>query len=219
MAAPGRHRRISHRRPSRTGTKVAVAGTTLSTAAVPVFGIAAPAHAANAATWDRVAMCESSGNWHDNTGNGYYGGLQFLESTWLGYGGGKYGARADLATPAEQMAIANRVLEAQGPGAWPVCGPRAGLTWADTSIPGPPVTSVVAVAIHHHHARHAHHARPARPAHLIRYTVRSGDTLSGIASRYHVAGGWERLYQLNRRTIGSDPGMIYPGQRLLVPRR
>ncbi|WP_051705198.1 transglycosylase family protein [Streptomyces sp. NRRL S-455] len=88
----------------------------------------APASAASQSTWDKVAKCESSGNWSVNTGNGYYGGLQFSQSTWEGFGGTRYAARADLATRAQQITVAERVLAVQGPGAWPVCGARAGLT-------------------------------------------------------------------------------------------
>jgi septal ring factor EnvC (AmiA/AmiB activator) len=72
--------------------------------------------------WDAVALCESSGNWNINTGNGYYGGLQFSQSTWAAYGGTAYAPRADLATKSQQIAVAERVLAAQGAGAWPVCG-------------------------------------------------------------------------------------------------
>lgn len=92
-------------------------------------GLAAAAPAeADARVWDKVAQCESGGNWSINTGNGYYGGLQFSSSTWKGYGGGAYASRADRATRLEQIAIARRVLDGQGPGAWPSCGRRAGLT-------------------------------------------------------------------------------------------
>ena len=72
--------------------------------------------------WDAVARCESGGNWSINTGNGYYGGLQFSTSTWTGYGGGAYAPRADLATREQQIAVAERVLAGQGKGAWPTCG-------------------------------------------------------------------------------------------------
>ena len=74
--------------------------------------------------WTAIAACESGGNWAISTGNGFYGGLQFTEQTWLGYGGGQYAASANLATPAEQIAVAQRVLAGQGIGAWPVCGAR-----------------------------------------------------------------------------------------------
>jgi len=105
---------------------VAAVGTT-GVAGVAALSAAAPSHAASVSTWDRVAACESSGNWSINTGNGFYGGLQFTTSTWLAYGGAKYAPRADLATKAQQIAIAEKVLAGQGPGAWPVCSVRAGL--------------------------------------------------------------------------------------------
>src|SRR5437588_816888 len=69
-----------------------------------------------------IAQCESGGNWGANTGNGFYGGLQFSEGTWLGYGGGQYASSANLASQAQQIAVAERVLAGQGIGAWPVCG-------------------------------------------------------------------------------------------------
>jgi len=77
--------------------------------------------------WDRIAACESGGNWAINTGNGFYGGLQFTMSTWLGYGGGSYAPRADLATRDQQIAIAQKVQASQGWGAWPVCSVKAGV--------------------------------------------------------------------------------------------
>ena len=92
---------------------------------------AAPAHASSPApvssggvNWSAIAACESGGNWAASTGNGFYGGLQFTEQTWLGYGGGRYASSANLATPAQQIAIAQNVLAGQGIGAWPVCGAR-----------------------------------------------------------------------------------------------
>ncbi|MEV5507222.1 transglycosylase family protein [Streptomyces orinoci] len=94
------------------------------------------AHAASVATWDKVAQCESSGNWHINTGNGYYGGLQFAQSTWEGFGGRQYAPRADLATKEQQIRIAEKVLAVQGPGAWS-CAPGTGLA-DDHADPFPP---------------------------------------------------------------------------------
>lgn len=73
---------------------------------------------ANAAMWDRIAACESGGNWHINTGNGYYGGLQFLTSTWLAYGGGQFAGRADLASREQQITVANRYYAAAGLSGW-----------------------------------------------------------------------------------------------------
>jgi hypothetical protein len=81
-----------------------------------------PAQHAPAHDWSGVAMCESSGNWSINTGNGYYGGLQFSPSTWAAFGGLAHAPRADLATPAQQIAVAEKVLVVQGVGAWPTCG-------------------------------------------------------------------------------------------------
>lgn len=94
--------------------------------ALPFLGvcIAGPAHAASVSTWDKVARCESGGDWSINTGNGHYGGLQFKLSTWRAFGGKGMPHRA---SKAEQIRIAERVLAGQGPGAWPVCGRRAGL--------------------------------------------------------------------------------------------
>ncbi len=103
--------------------------TALTVGAVVVGGVfVAGAADATETVWDRVATCESGGNWAINTGNGYYGGLQFSPTTWSGFGGGRYAARADLATKGQQIEIAQNVLRVQGPGAWPVCSVRAGLT-------------------------------------------------------------------------------------------
>ncbi|MFE9427159.1 transglycosylase family protein [Kitasatospora sp. NPDC006697] len=99
-------------------------------AALPLVGVVAAnsASAATASTWDKVAQCESTGNWSINTGNGFYGGLQFTPSTWAAYGGTAYASSADQATKDQQIAIAEKVLADQGPGAWPVCSVQAGLT-------------------------------------------------------------------------------------------
>jgi nucleoid-associated protein YgaU len=92
---------------------------------------AAPAQASSpvpassgAVNWSAIAACESGGNWAASTGNGFYGGLQFTEQTWLADGGGRYASSANLATPAQQIAVAQNVLASQGIGAWPVCGAR-----------------------------------------------------------------------------------------------
>ena len=82
---------------------------------------AAPA-ASSGANWSAIAACESGGNWSTNTGNGFYGGLQFTQQTWLAYGGGQYASSANLASESEQIAVAQRVEAGQGIGAWPVCG-------------------------------------------------------------------------------------------------
>ena len=109
----GRHREISRARvwAYRGATVGVVAG-------AAALGLAGSASAAPDSTWDSVAQCESSGNWAINTGNGYYGGLQFTESTWDAYGGQQYASRADLATREEQIAVAEQTLAGQGWGAW-----------------------------------------------------------------------------------------------------
>ncbi|CAL9285085.1 transglycosylase family protein [Streptomyces sp. SudanB182_2057] len=236
MAARGRHRRYQPNRINRASLTVTASGAGL---AIPLVA-AGTAHAADAATWNKVAACESSGDWSVNTGNGYYGGLQFTRSTWEAYGGTRYAPRADLAGRDEQIAVAEKVLDGQGPGAWPVCAPRAGLTrgggTADAHT-GSATTHSAHTGSATTHPAHTDSAttHPARtgahPASSVRdvrpqttpqsragraemYTVVRGDTLSGIAGEQRVPGGWRALYAGNRATIGSDPDLIMPGQRL-----
>ncbi|PJE95647.1 peptidase [Streptomyces carminius] len=124
MSASGRHRRAHTSRLSRLSLAISVGGAGV---ALPLIA-AGNANAASVDTWDRVAQCESTGNWSINTGNGFYGGLQFQQSTWEAFGGTQYAPRADLATKEQQIAVAEKVLDGQGPGAWPVCSVKAGLT-------------------------------------------------------------------------------------------
>src|SRR3954447_24424220 len=122
-----------HRKPTTARTialRTATAGVLIGG---PGLAMAAPASGAPLSVWDSVAQCESTNNWSINTGNGYYGGLQFAQSTWEGYGGLQYAPRADLASPSQQIAVAERVLAGQGIGAWPVCG--AHLTGGSTAVP------------------------------------------------------------------------------------
>ncbi|MDT0260572.1 transglycosylase family protein, partial [Jatrophihabitans lederbergiae] len=147
--------------------------------------------------WDGVARCESSGNWAINTGNGYYGGLQFSASTWRAYGGTAYAARADLATKGQQIAIAERTLASQGVGAWPVCGRYLTVATTPVSVPAP--------------VRRA--PAPAPAGHPV-YVVRSGDTLSGIAATHHISGGWRTLVRLNPKI--TNPNRIYVGERIVL---
>ena len=96
----------------KVGTKVAPAAPAAPAAPRSTSGL----------NWAGVAKCESNNHWNDNTGNGYYGGLQFSISTWLSNGGGAYAPRPDLATEAQQIDIANRLYAARGSAPWPVCG-------------------------------------------------------------------------------------------------
>ncbi|MFJ9620056.1 FG-GAP-like repeat-containing protein [Streptomyces noursei] len=104
-----------------------------ATAALTLAGLtlslvsAAPATAASVGTWDKVAQCESSGNWQINTGNGYYGGVQIYLPTWNAYGGREYATYPHQATKQQQILIAEKILAGQGAGAWGSCGAGAGL--------------------------------------------------------------------------------------------
>ncbi|WP_326574443.1 transglycosylase family protein [Streptomyces sp. NBC_00481] len=189
MAVRGRHRRYQPNRINRASLTVTAGGAGM---ALPLIGTGV-AEAADVETWDKVAACESTSDWNINTGNGYYGGLQFSQSTWEAFGGTAYAARADLATKEQQIAIAEKVLDGQGPDAWPVCSARAGLTIEDVKPQTTPQSQAGKVEM---------------------YTVVRGDTLSEIADSREVRGGWRKLYEANRRTIGSDPDVIVPGQRL-----
>ncbi|MER6067140.1 transglycosylase family protein [Streptomyces sp. NPDC001792] len=214
MAVRGRHRRYQPNRINRASLTVTAGGAGL---AIPLVA-AGTADAADASTWNKVAACESSGNWSVNTGNGYYGGLQFTQSTWEAYGGTRYAPRADLATRDEQIAVAEKVLDGQGPGAWPVCSVRAGLTRGDAD-PGAHVDSAATRPVRAAQKSSVRDVRPqttpqSRAGRAEMYTVVHGDTLSGIADEHHVRGGWHALYAGNRRTIGADPDLILPGQRL-----
>ncbi len=105
--------------PAPQPVKPKVAGKPRSTQAVTYSG--------DASVWDRLAKCESGGNWAINTGNGYYGGLQFNAGTWLSNGGGEFAPRADLATREQQIAIAERLRAARGFAPWPGCSAKLGL--------------------------------------------------------------------------------------------
>ncbi|WAZ20719.1 LysM peptidoglycan-binding domain-containing protein [Streptomyces cinnabarinus] len=169
------------------------------------------AAAADGGVWDRIAQCESGGNWHISTGNGYYGGLQFSASTWSAYGGTAYAATADQASKDQQIAVATKVQRAQGWGAWPTCSARAGAYGSAPAAAAPAAGPATTKA-----------APPKAPerssGHTDRgfsrgdYVVRQGDTLSGIAARYGTS--WQRLHAANKAVIGADPDVIVPGQRL-----
>ena len=108
-----------------TASPAPAAAGTAQAAPAAATSISSPAPAsAGGVNWSAIAACESGGDWATSTGNGFYGGLQFTEQTWLGYGGGQYASSANLATPTQQIAVAQRVLAGQGIGAWPVCGGR-----------------------------------------------------------------------------------------------
>ncbi|MFD8539548.1 resuscitation-promoting factor protein RpfC [Streptomyces rubrogriseus] len=115
-----------HRRPRQAPALVVAAGVTGSAIAIPLLG-ATGAHAADSANWDQVAECETGGAWSQNSGNGYYGGLQLSQEAWERYGGLDYAPSADQASRSQQIRIAEKIHAAQGIAAWPTCGLLAGL--------------------------------------------------------------------------------------------
>lgn len=115
-----------HRRPRQAPAIFVTAGVTGSALALPLLS-ASGAHAADTATWDRVAQCESGGVWSSDAGNGFYGGLQLTQEMWDRHGGGAYASRPDLASRAQQIAVAESILDDLGPDAWPSCAVNAGL--------------------------------------------------------------------------------------------
>ncbi|MGH3354473.1 MAG: transglycosylase family protein [Nocardioidaceae bacterium] len=205
MGYAPRHRADAPRR--RTITRTAATTTALAAAVAAPLMTAGTAQAATDRTWNRLAQCESGGDWHINTGNGYYGGVQFSDSTWDSFGGERFASRADLATREQQIQIAEKVLDTQGWGAWPACSSELGLDSADAagSPTSPDRTS-----------RSADRSQPAPvSANGGDYTVRSGDTLSKIARAQDIAGGWRAIWQANPQ-IG-DPNIIAVGQQLQLP--
>ncbi|MEU9168088.1 transglycosylase family protein [Streptomyces sp. NPDC048420] len=204
----------------KTRTTAALAGAALL-APLGLLAAAGNSAAADGGVWDRIAQCESGGNWHINTGNGYYGGLQFSAGTWRAYGGTAYAPTADQATKSQQISVATKVQRAQGWGAWPTCSARAGAygsapagssagstessssTGSSSAAPTKPSKSP---------ARTESHTN--RSASRGDYTVRPGDTLSRIAARYGTS--WQQVYAANKAVIGADPDMIVPGQRLEI---
>ncbi|MEV7910603.1 transglycosylase family protein [Streptomyces griseus] len=223
-----------HRRPSKATRIATLAGVTGAAVAVPLMG-ATNASAASVETWDAVAQCESGGNWSINTGNGYYGGLQFSQSSWAAAGGTQYASRADLASKDQQIATAEKLLDLQGPGAW-ACAGAGGLT-NDGVDPGVNTGSGQSES-------KPEQAQPERQAEQPttrseqreapkaesektvttptgekvkkgdgEYKVKAGDTLSKIAEKEGVKGGWSKLFKLNDDIV-EDADLIFPGQQL-----
>ncbi|WP_030216002.1 LysM peptidoglycan-binding domain-containing protein [Streptomyces bikiniensis] len=230
-----------HRRPSRATQLAALVGVTGVAVAAPLM-TAGTASAATASEWDRVAQCESGGNWSINTGNGYYGGLQFSASTWAAYGGTAYASTADQASKSQQIAVAEKVLAGQGKGAWPSCG--VGLSGA--SYDGGAAESAqqeqpkrqpeqkkqrtaeqpTTRSEQRQAPKQERQAAPKGTQKTVttptgktvkkgdgEYEVVAGDTLSKIAQAQGVKGGWAQLFELNEDVV-ENADLIYPGQQL-----
>ena len=219
-----------HRRPSKATRAAALAGVTGVAMAAPLMA-AGSASAATASEWDAVAQCESGGNWSINTGNGYYGGLQFSASTWAAYGGTAYAPQADQASKAQQIAVAEKVLASQGKGAWPVCG--TGLSGAAYNGAAPSSSSSGSFSGSSSRSSGEQSASRSSERTTVKkstktvttptgkkvkkgdgeYKVVKGDTLSSIAEKHHVKGGWQKLFKLNKGVV-EKADLIYPGQQL-----
>ncbi|WP_427920542.1 transglycosylase family protein [Streptomyces sp. cg40] len=217
-----------HRRPSKATRVATLAGVTGVAIAAPLMATGS-ASAATASEWDAVAQCESGGNWSINTGNGYYGGLQFSASTWAAYGGTAYASTANQASKSQQIAVAEKVLASQGKGAWPVCGTGLSSAAYSGGSSSSSSSSSSSKATTERSTTDTTASRSAeRPAVKKtvttptgkkvkkgdgEYKVVKGDTLSSIAEKHKVKGGWQQLFKLNKSII-DDADFIYPGQQL-----
>ena len=243
----------------RTAAALAIGGVAAATMSMPA------ANAVDGATWDALAQCESGGNWSINTGNGFYGGLQFTQQSWNGVG--MSGSPAN-ATRAQQIEAGERLLAIQGWGAWPACSAKLGLygktgaaptytepttsTAATTTVaaqsqtqqtytapaaqaaPAAPAAQAAPAAVEAPAAAPAAQAAPAAApaapaveapaaapvaapkAAAGTYTVVPGDSLSLIASKLGVAGGYQAIAAANTDII-YNVDLIFPGQVLNIP--
>ena len=228
----------------RTAAALAIGGVAAATMSMPA------ANAVDGATWDALAQCESGGNWSINTGNGFYGGLQFTQQSWNGVG--MSGSPAN-ATRAQQIEAGERLLAIQGWGAWPACSAKLGLYGKTGAAPTytEPTTTVAAQSQTQQTytapaaqaaapaaeapaaaapAAQAPAAAPAAPAVEApaaapvaapkaaagTYTVVPGDSLSLIASKLGVAGGYQAIAAANTDII-YNVDLIFPGQVLNIP--
>ena len=225
----GRHRAPTTA--SKLRRRAATVAATAGVAAVTPLLASAPAHA-DSVNWDAIAQCESGNNWSTSTGNGYYGGLQFSQGTWNAYGGGKYASTANRASRSQQIAVAEKVLQGQGIGAWPVCGKRAGSSASYTSRNSEGTSQRSSRSSHrsessstrsqsgsvkYYPKKHRTHRSDATvrtsTAGTGSYVVKAGDTLSKIAASHDVDGGWRAIWAANRGSI-ENPNLIFIGQRI-----
>lgn len=216
----GKHRAQSpHLRDAAGAVGIAAAVGTASMLIIP------GAQADPGVNWDAVAACESGGNWAINTGNGYMGGLQWLQSTWSANGGSGSPAHASRE---QQIAVANHVIATQGLARglanWPVCGKRAGSSApVAAKAPSKPVVAAAPTAPRHAAPEPTQpqpkaNPLPALPAYTgptTTYTVAADDTLTQIAEAHQIAD-WQRIVAANLGVL-SDPDQIQAGQQLKLP--
>ncbi|MFE0651284.1 transglycosylase family protein [Streptomyces sp. NPDC059534] len=221
-----------HRRPSKATQVATLVGVTGVAVAAPLM-TAGTASAATVSEWDRVAQCESGGNWAINTGNGYYGGLQFSSSTWAAYGGTAYAPNAHQASKSQQITVAEKVLAGQGKGAWPSCGVGLSRTTYTGGAAAPAPERKVSQPTTRSEQRQVPKkvTTPQTPRKATtpktvttpagvtvkkgngEYQVKPGDTLGTIARAHGVQGGWAKLFELNKDVV-DDADLIYVGQQL-----
>ncbi|WFP17624.1 transglycosylase family protein [Citricoccus muralis] len=209
---------------------------TLGLAGAGFMAVAPAASADTASDWDRLAECESGGDWSINTGNGYYGGLQFSQQSWEAVGGS--GLPSD-ASKEEQIQRAEQLRQMQGWGAWPSCSAQLGLSGEPSGTPAAaeaieqqaPTQQEAQVETSQSSGQEAaeqsapvEESAPAQkhaPAQADVaasgeiYTVQSGDTISKIADAWGISD-WNDLYQVNADVV-ADPALIYVGQELQIP--
>ena len=187
----------------RSFLRLAVVG---AVAAGTPLALAGTAGAAPQSAWDRLAQCESGGNWNTNTGNGYYGGIQFNATTWHRYGGS---GLPHQASKAQQIAVAERTLATQGWDAWPACSRKMGLRGHAAAEPNKaPVARKVSVPT----KVSTKVAKDAAPSGGT-YTVQRGDTLGAIAKAHGTS--WQALFDANRGVV-SNPNVLRVGASLNV---
>ncbi len=226
----------------RTAAALAIGGAVAATMSMPA------ANAVDGATWDALAQCESGGNWSINTGNGFYGGLQFTQQSWNGVG---MSGSPVTASRAQQIEAGERLLAIQGWGAWPACSAKLGLYGKTGAAPTytEPTTVVAQSQTQQTYTAPAAQAAPAAPAVQAApaaaeapaapaaapaveapaapvavapkaaagtYTVVPGDSLSLIAAKLGVAGGYQAIAAANTDII-YNVDLIFPGQVLTIP--
>jgi LysM repeat protein len=237
------HYFAKHAARKRRSIKARFAGIGVAGAATIAAGVATANEAKAASIWDTVAQCETGQNWATNSVPGYSGGLGFANRYWAAFGGTQYSALPYQATREQQIAVAQRILATNGPTAWPVCGPRAGLTKANggaattaaapaaaapstsrsTTRTAPKATTTTTTKATAPKAAPKAAAKPAaKPANTApavsgnTVTVKAGDTLSELALKLGVKGGWKALYAANTNLV-KNPNLIYVGQVLRLP--
>ncbi|MFI9010397.1 transglycosylase family protein [Actinosynnema sp. NPDC053489] len=212
----GKHRPTTS--PTARGiAKVAVAGVIVGAPLAMAAGTASAQ--GSGVNWDAVAACESGGNWSINTGNGFYGGLQFVPSTWTANGGT---GMPHQASREEQIRVAENVLATQGIGAWPVCGPKGlgGAPAPARTAPAPRQAPVQQAPVQQ--AAPVEEEAPAPAPVTVAlpssnpngdYEIKAGDSLSKIADELKIEGGWAKLHELNKEFI-PNADLILPGQKI-----